>query len=60
MTMENPGPAASTALVDEYVRTGKMPALDDLDEPSRDEAQSLLQVAEMIWELGIWSSGSGG
>ena len=49
--MENEDPRFE-ALVDEYVRTGKMPALDNLDQPSRDEAESLLHVAEMIWELG--------
>ncbi len=51
MTVENEDPRFE-ALVDQYVRTGKMPALDDLDQPSRDEARSLLHVAEMIWELG--------
>jgi hypothetical protein len=51
MTMENEDPRFE-ALVDEYVRTGKMPALDNLDQPSREEAESLLHVAEMIWELG--------
>ena len=49
--MENEDPRFE-ALVDEYVRTGKMPDLDNLDQPSRDEAESLLHVAEMIWELG--------
>ena len=51
MTVEDEDPRFE-ALVDEYVRTGKMPALDDLDQQSRDEAKSLLHVAEMIWELG--------
>ena len=51
MTVENEDPRFE-ALVDDYVRTGKMPGLDDLDQQTRDEVESLLRVAEMIWELG--------
>ncbi len=49
--MENEDPRFE-ALVDEYVRTGTMPTLDELDQSSRDEMESLLHVAEMIRELG--------
>lgn len=51
MTMNDSDPAFD-ALVEEFVRTGRMPSLDDVDGPARAEAELLLKTAEMVWELG--------
>jgi len=40
------------ALIDEYVRSGRRPSLEGLDESAREEAEALLRVAELVWEQG--------
>ncbi|GAA1069516.1 hypothetical protein GCM10009641_87940 [Mycobacterium cookii] len=51
MNAKDPDPKFD-ARVDEFVRTGRMPSLEDLDEPERSETAALLDIAGLVWELG--------
>lgn len=40
------------APIDEYVRSGRRPSLEGLNEPQRAEIEALLRVADLVWEQG--------